>query len=143
MIAVFVALALRVVYLQTFEREKLQAQGELRYLREVSVFPERGRILDRNGQPLSVSTPVYSLVSEPGLFCSSESSWDKVLKAADISRERLKDKCRKFATADFMYVKRQLPPAVVERGDADSDSRTGCAKGIQTIFSERVRSAPI
>ncbi len=115
MIAVFVVLALRVVYLQTFEREKLQAQGELRYLREVTVFPERGRILDRNGQPLSVSTPVYSLVAEPGLFCGSESSWDKILETTGISRAYLKDQCRKFVNSDFMYVKRQLPPAVVEK----------------------------
>ncbi len=115
MIAVFVVLALRVVYLQTFEREKLQSQGDMRYLREVTVFPERGRILDRNGQPLSVSTPVYSLVSDPGLFCDPESSWDNILEATGISREYLEDKCRKFASADFMYVERQLPPAVVEQ----------------------------
>ena len=115
MIAVFAALALRVVYLQTFEREKLQSQGDMRYLREVTVFPERGRILDRNGQPLSVSTPVYSLVSDPGLFCNSEPSWDKILETTGISREYLKDKCEKFVSADFMYVKRQLPPAVVEQ----------------------------
>ena len=115
MIAVFAALALRVVYLQTFEREKLQSQGDMRYLREVAVFPERGRILDRNGQPLSVSTPVYSLVAEPGLFCNSEPSWDEILETTGTSREYLKDKCEKFVSADFMYVKRQLPPAVVEQ----------------------------
>ena len=115
MIIVFVTLALRVVYLQAFEREKLQSQGELRYLREVTVFPERGRILDRNGQPLSISTPVYSLVSEPGLFCESESSWDTILQVTSTTREYLKDKCKKFANAGFMYVKRQLPPTVVEQ----------------------------
>ncbi len=115
MIVVFVVLALRVVYLQTYEREKLQSQGDMRYLREVTVVPERGRILDRNGQPLSVSTPVYSLVSDPGRFCNSESSWDKVLEATGVSRKHLQDKCRKFSSSDFMYVKRQLPPAVVER----------------------------
>ncbi len=115
MIAVFAVLALRVVYLQTFEREKLQSQGDMRYLREVAVFPERGRILDRNGQPLSVSTPVYSLVSDPGLFCNSEPSWSTILETTGISREYLKDKCERFASADFMYIKRQLPPAVVEQ----------------------------
>ncbi len=115
MIAVFAVLALRVVYLQTSEREKLKAQGDMRYLREVAVFPERGRILDRNGQPLSVSTPVYSLVSEPEPFCNAQRSWDNILEMAGISRAYLKNKCEKFAGADFMYVKRQLPPAVVEQ----------------------------
>ena len=115
MISVFVVLALRVVYLQTHEREKLQSQGEMRYLREVKIFPERGRILDRNGQPLSVSTPVYSLVSNPGLFCNAELSWDKILETTGTSRQDLKEKCEKFVSADFMYIKRQLPPSVVEQ----------------------------
>ena len=68
MISVFALLGLRVVHLQTQESEKLQAQGDKRYLREVKIFPERGRILDRNGQALSISTPVDSLAADPGVF---------------------------------------------------------------------------
>ncbi|MGA1820091.1 MAG: hypothetical protein ACMUHU_03680, partial [Thermoplasmatota archaeon] len=43
----------------------LQGQGEARYLREVKVPTRRGNILDRNGEPLAVSTPVDSVWVNP------------------------------------------------------------------------------
>lgn len=119
MISAFTALALQVVRLHTEENEKLRAQGDKRYMRTVKVSPQRGRILDRNGRVLSVSTPVDSLAAEPAVFCKDQSLWQPMLAtinlAQKLTQSKLQKNCEKFADARFMYVKRQLPPAVVKQ----------------------------
>ncbi len=113
MLCSFVFLGLRVVHLHTQENDKLRAQGDKRYLREVLIPAERGRILDRNGRILSVSTPVDSIAADPGVFCQDESQWDTMLSVIDVSKRKLKDTCQRYENADFMYIKRRLPPGVV------------------------------
>src|SRR5699024_2327727 len=66
MLLAAVAVVARAVNLQVMETEFLQSQGEARYLREVSIPTVRGSILDRNGEPLAVSTPVESVWAHPG-----------------------------------------------------------------------------
>ena len=55
-----VALALlsRAIYLQVVDKKFLVAQGKERHLRVEQIPAHRGMILDRNGEPLAVSTPV-------------------------------------------------------------------------------------
>lgn len=115
MISAFVILAYRVIQLHTEENEMLRAQGDKRYLRSINIFPERGRILDRNGQVLSVSTPVESLASDPAIFCKDESFWQPMLDQIKASKDRLQKSCKKYADSDFMYIKRRLPPALVAK----------------------------
>ena len=54
-----IALVARAVHLQIVHTEFLQDQGEARYLREVRVPNRRGNILDRNGEPLVITS--YSI----------------------------------------------------------------------------------
>ncbi len=115
MISAFAILALRVVQLHTEENERLRVQGDKRYLRAVKIPPQRGQILDRNGQVLSVSTPVDSLAAEPGIFCQDQSLWQPMLETIKLSKKTLQKNCEKFSDASFMYVKRQMPPTVVEQ----------------------------
>ena len=114
-LVVFTVLSLRVVQLHTADNEELQNQGDKRYLREVKIIPQRGRILDRNGQVLSVSTPMDSLVADPTVFCQAQVAWQAMLKHIDITQNSLQKKCKKFARASFMYIKRQLPPIVADQ----------------------------
>lgn len=115
MIFAFAVLALRVVQLHTEENERLRVQGDKRYLRAVKISPQRGRILDRNGQVLSVSTPVDSLAAEPDIFCTNQLLWLPMLETIDLAYENVRQNCEKFADASFMYIKRQLPPDVVKQ----------------------------
>ena len=107
-------IALRVVQIQTVEQSHLQAQGDARYLREITVLPERGRILDRNGQVLAVSTPVDSLWAEPGVFCADRELWKPMLKVLDMKSRPLLVSCERRREANFMYIKRRLPPALAQ-----------------------------
>ena len=61
----FVALVGRSLYLQGIDNEFLQEQGSSRYSREIEVPAHRGRIVDRSGEPLAISTPVKSIWAFP------------------------------------------------------------------------------
>lgn len=105
-------IALRVVQIQTVEQSHLQAQGDARYLREIQVLPERGRILDRHDQVLAVSTPVDSLWADPGVFCVAKETWKPMLKVLSLKSRSLLESCERRLQANFMYIKRRLPPAL-------------------------------
>ncbi len=59
------ALVARLVYLQVVKSRFLIAQGENRALRTQTEEALRGMILDREGEPLAISTPVSSVVADP------------------------------------------------------------------------------
>ena len=57
----FAGLIARSVWLQSINKEFLQDQGSSRYARSLEIPAHRGRITDRHGTPLAISTPVKSI----------------------------------------------------------------------------------
>ncbi len=104
----------RAFYLQGFEYGFLQAKGESRYSRVLEVSANRGRILDRNGEALAVSTPVKSIWAIPEDVVASRDELGRLASALEMSeddvRKRLAGQGR-----DFVYIKRQIPPEAAER----------------------------
>ena len=62
----FRVLAGRAVYLQGWNNDFLQQKGESRYSRVLEISANRGRITDRHGEALAISTPVKSVWAIPG-----------------------------------------------------------------------------
>lgn len=58
-------LLLRAVWLEVFQQQWLQQQADKRQVRVVTVPAYRGMILDRNGDPMAISSPVASLWCNP------------------------------------------------------------------------------
>ena len=58
-------LLLRAVWLEVFQQQWLQQQADKRQIRVVTVPAYRGMILDRNGDPMAISSPVASLWCNP------------------------------------------------------------------------------
>ncbi len=108
-------LAARAVFLQVLDTDYLKAQGDARYLRVVHTPPTRGMILDRNGEPLAVSTPVDSVWAHPETLLEQGHSWRKLARALKLSPAKIKKICRKNRNREFVYLKRHLPPKTVER----------------------------
>jgi len=104
----------RAVYLQGWNRDFLQAKGESRYSRTLEVPGNRGRILDRNGEALAVSTPVKSIWAIPEDAALSTRDLDRLAQAIEVPRaelaRRLGDTSR-----DFVYLRRQVPPETADR----------------------------
>ena len=110
----FIALVIRAVYLQGLHNDFLQAKGESRYSRVLSLGATRGMIVDRNNEPLAISTPVESVAASPADMETTPSQLAKLahlleMDAAEV-RRRLADSKR-----EFVYLKRQLPPDQAEK----------------------------
>ena len=61
-------LSWRAIDLQINKREFLQSHGDARYLRVERIDANRDMILDRNGEPLAISTPTQSAWVQPPRF---------------------------------------------------------------------------
>ena len=60
-----VVLVGRAAQMQLLDKDFYAKQGDQRFLREVPIPTSRGMIVDRNGEPLAVSTPVESVWANP------------------------------------------------------------------------------
>ncbi len=103
----FCALGARLVWLQVVQGDFLVAQGEMRSARAVTTPAHRGMIVDRNGTPLAVSTPVTSIWADPRQLPVERLG--ELAVAAGVSEETLRQRHRVHRA--FFYVSRQLPPA--------------------------------
>ena len=107
-------LAGRAVYLQGWNRDFLQAKGESRYSRTLEIPAYRGRIFDRNGEALAVSTPVKSIWAIPEDATLAGRDLDRLAAALGAPREELRLRLADTGR-DFVYLKRQVPPQAAER----------------------------
>jgi len=109
----FAGLALRSVYLQAVKTDFLQGKGDARSSRVIEVPATRGRIVDRNGEALAVSTPVKSIWAIPG---DVEVTAEKRRRLAAALAVDPRELSRKLAdkSRDFVYLKRQLAPEAAE-----------------------------
>jgi cell division protein FtsI (penicillin-binding protein 3) len=109
----FVGLAGRSLYLQGIDNEFLQEQGSSRYSREIEVPAHRGRIVDRDGEALAVSTPVKSLWAFPGKVEASPAQLAQLAKILELPPQAL---AKKLAPdSDFAFIARQVPPEVADQ----------------------------
>jgi len=111
--ALFGGLLVRAVYLQVIDTEYLQDQGKARYMRVQKELPTRGMILDRNDQPLAISTPVSSIwVHPPTILQQKEKfSYSQLGKQLGFTRDEFLKKVEKKKDKEFMYLKRHIPPS--------------------------------
>ena len=104
----FAVLAGRSLYLQWFDNAFLQERGAARYSRELELPAHRGRIVDRNGEPLAVSTPVKSLWAFPGQLELSPEDLARLARVLDVKPAVLK--ARIDASDEFAYVAKLVSP---------------------------------
>lgn len=127
LLAWFAALALRALYLQGLHNDFLQQKGESRYARAIELSATRGPIVDRNNEPLAISTPVESVAATPA---DIEITPDQLKRLARLLGSEAADLRKKLADTrrEFVYLKRQLPP--------DEAARV-VALGIPGVFLQR------
>ncbi len=114
LLAAFGVLAARSVWLQSVQTGFLREKGEARYSRVLEVPATRGRILDRHGDALAVSTPVQSVWAIPEDVKATPAQL-KSLGALLAMEPRELERRVGDASRDFVYLKRQLPPETAER----------------------------
>jgi cell division protein FtsI (penicillin-binding protein 3) len=112
------ALLARAVDLQMVDASFFEKQGDARHLRLVTIPAHRGDILDRNGEPLAISTPVSSVWMNPQLLETSDDGLPKLAKLLDIKLSSLKRKIRGNQEKEFVYLKRHIAPELAAQVDA-------------------------
>lgn len=113
MLLAFAVLVARSLHLQALKTDFLQEKGDARYSRVIEVPATRGKIVDRHGDALAVSTPVKSIWALPGDVQVSRADRRKLAKllgmdAAELDRKLADD------TRDFVYLKRQVAPETAD-----------------------------
>jgi cell division protein FtsI (penicillin-binding protein 3) len=106
------ALIGRAAYLQGVNDQFLQAKGESRYARVLDMPATRGKITDRQGDVLAVSSPVKSVWAIPEDARLTRQTrqlavcWS--LPCSELNQKLSSDK-------DFVYLKRQVSPELADR----------------------------
>ena len=109
----FGVLIVRAFYLQMLNDEFLQGKGESRYRRDLQINALRGRIADRNGDILAISTPMKSIWAVPA---EAKLSPQQTKQLASLLEMKPADLKKKLASEkSFVFLQRQLPPEIGER----------------------------
>jgi cell division protein FtsI (penicillin-binding protein 3) len=114
LLAWFLVLIARALYLQGLNNDFLRQKGDARYSRVIELTAHRGMITDRNGEPLAISTPVESVWVSPKDF---EITPDRIRQLSKILEMKESDVKSRFTHSqrDFIYLKRQVPPETAAR----------------------------
>ncbi len=110
----FIGLAGRALWLQALNNDFLQRKGESRYSRVVEIGASRGMIVDRNNEPLAISTPVESVAASPADVEADPAALRRLAQLLGIGNEELRGRLAD-TRREFVYLKRQLPPDQAER----------------------------
>jgi cell division protein FtsI (penicillin-binding protein 3) len=115
-----VVLVGRAAQMQLLDKQFYQHQGDQRFLREVPIPTSRGMIVDRNGEPLAVSTPVESVWANPKELLQHADRLPELADALGIPREVLTQSIAQRADKEFVFLRRRINPddaeAVIKRG---------------------------
>ena len=103
----------RSFYLQVLNEHFLQEKGESRYRRDLEITASRGRIADRNGDVLAISTPMKSIWAIPADARLTHEQTRQLAGLLEVPEKDLSKKLNSEKT--FVFLRRQLPPEVGEK----------------------------
>lgn len=111
-VALVISIAGRMAYLAVTERDFLKAQGEALAVREELIPVHRGTIFDRHGEPLAVSTPVFSVWTDPNKYSIKADRLPSLASALNVTPEKLAHLLERGSSSEFVFLKRLINPDV-------------------------------
>jgi cell division protein FtsI (penicillin-binding protein 3) len=105
-----IGLAARAVELQLLDHGYLAKQGDDRSMRVVKIAAHRGAIMDRNGEPLAISTPVDSIWVNPQELNDNIDQLPKLARALKEDQQTLARRISSNLEREFLYLARHMPP---------------------------------
>lgn len=103
----------RAAYMQVINTDFFQGKGAAYFVRTMDVPAHRGMILDRNGEPLAVSSPVDSIWVDPREFLDQRDRWPQLTTALEMTTAELEQKLA--GRGRFAWVRRHLAPNAAQR----------------------------
>ena len=108
-LALFAGLFMRGIYLQSLHKDFLQQKGDARYSRSMVLQAHRGKITDRNGELLAISSPVESVWASPPDVEINKQQKSALAKLIGVKNTDI-DKKIANREREFVYLKRRLSP---------------------------------
>lgn len=105
----FAVLMGRGVYLQSLNKHFLQEKGDARYSRALTLPAHRGRITDRYGELLAISSPVESVWASPPDVKINAQQTKKLAELLKLIPDVINKKLAN-SEREFVYLKRRLSP---------------------------------
>ena len=111
----------KLVYMETVQHKKLKQEGDNRSDRSIKIKSYRGIILDRNGDPLAISTPVDTIWVDPFYIKASSPKLHKIMNMLDLpkaTQEKIEAQVKKReGRSGFVYIKRKVQPYLSQKID--------------------------
>ncbi len=105
----FAALLGRGLYLQSYHKKFLQEKGDARYSRTLVLSAQRGKIIDRHGELLAISSPVESVWASPPDVKIDDTQTKQIAEILQIEPEIVSKKLVN-SERGFVYLKRRISP---------------------------------
>ncbi len=119
-LGVFLVLAVvlwaRAFQLQILDAGFYQHQGDVRQIRTLPLAAHRGMLLDRNGEPLAVSSPIKSIWADPQELVKHDDKVDLLAYALEMDPDRVRELINKGAenSREFIYLRRHVHPRIAK-----------------------------
>ena len=117
-VLILLTLIWRMYDLTIMDRQFLLGQGDARSLRVIDIPAYRGMIIDREGAPLAVSTPVQSIWINPKAFSPDAKQLAALVQLLGIPAGQLSKRISEADGREFVYLQRQLPPMFANKIEA-------------------------
>ncbi len=114
-VLILLTLVWRMYDLTIMDRQFLLGQGDARSLRVLDIPAYRGMIIDREGAPLAVSTPVQSVWINTKTFSPDVKQLSALVQLLGISAAQLSKRLAEVQGREFVYLQRQLPPMLAKK----------------------------
>ncbi len=110
--AAFASVTASAFYRQVVETDFLKDEGAKRFLRDREIPARRGIIMDRNQEPLAISTSVSTIWADPQLLSARPDAFAALARALEEPEDEIAAKIRSYADKDrrYMYLKRRVEP---------------------------------
>jgi len=148
-LGVFCLLALG-LWLRTFQLQILDVgfytqQGDARQIRTLPLAAHRGMLLDRNGEPLAVSSPIDSIWADPRELVKHEDRIELLGFILEIDPSRLRQRIANGVEngREFIYLKRHVHPRVTAALQALKDRQQLSGVNMQREYGRYYPSGEI
>ncbi|MEY4767536.1 MAG: hypothetical protein RL637_175, partial [Pseudomonadota bacterium] len=109
-------LMVRAVNLQIIDKNFLQSEGAKRHISMVPVATYRGKIFDRDGELMAISSPVQSVwVNPQELELSQTQQIQQMMRLLALPNNKIKAIANAHAKQRFAYLKRRINPDIAEQ----------------------------
>ncbi|MFZ0219893.1 MAG: penicillin-binding protein 2 [Candidatus Aquirickettsiella sp.] len=105
----------RLINLTIINRQFLRNQGNARTVRTLNIPAHRGMILDRQGVPLAISTPVDAIWIDPAYFKPNRQQLSLLSQFLQSNPQTLHEIWLHGKSKEFVYLKRGLNPSLAKQ----------------------------